>query len=247
MNSDFLRLRISARLVLGVAALAIVAATGCTAAPASRVTPPVTTAIPMKEDGGVYVVPVSVDGMATFDCIVDSGASDVNIPADVFQKLVRAGKIQKSDFLGTQDYTLADGSNERGRTIRIKSLKVGNIVVTNVVASIGADGSSALLGQSFLERFRSWSVDNGRHALMLVGPPSAPAPVAVATASEPRPVDGPPSVANDGHHSGGRDSNDHDSDGDAATVAQTPDGHASHEQSDPSDDQLTSQQGQASQ
>ena len=162
------------------------------------------TAIPMKKDGGVYVVPVSVNGQVTLDCIVDSGATDVNIPADVFAKLVRSGSVQKSDYLGTSEYTLADGSTERGRTFRIKSLKVGNVVVNNVVASVGGDGSSALLGQSFLERFASWSLDNNRHALVLLGPPrSAPAASHPTTA---RPS-GPP---------------------DTTSVAQIPNGHATH-------------------
>lgn len=190
-----------------------------TAAPARPATPPaatVSTAVPMKKDGGVYVVPVSVNGQVTLDCIVDSGATDVNIPADVFAKLVRSGSVQKSDYLGTSEYTLADGSTERGRTFRIKSLKVGNVVVNNVVASVGGDGSSALLGQSFLERFASWSLDNTRHTLVLLGPPRA-APMPDRPAAHPttaRPA-GPP---------------------DTTSVAQIPNGHATHGSDSPGGD-----------
>jgi clan AA aspartic protease (TIGR02281 family) len=183
---------------LTVAALALGALSACDAAPAS---PSPSAGIPMKKDGGVYVVPVSVNGLITIDCIVDSGASDVNFPTDVFRKLLQAGSIKESDFAGTREYTLADGSTERGRTFRIKSLKVGNIVVTDVVASVGGDGSNALLGQSFLGRFASWSLDNSHHALVLVGTPSA-APAMAGHGSVaihgPTPVDGPPSVANTG-------------------------------------------------
>jgi clan AA aspartic protease (TIGR02281 family) len=155
----------------------------------------------MTKDAGVYVVPVSVDGVVTFDCIVDSGASDVNIPEDAFRKLVRAGAIRQSDILGTEIYTLADGSNERGRIVRIRTLKVGNIVVHDVQASIGGTESSGLLGQSFLERFRSWSLDNVRHALVLSGTPGD-APPRVASGRGPEPAgprrpddDGPATVA----------------------------------------------------
>ncbi len=130
--------------------------------------------VPMTRDGGVYVVPVSVNGVATLDCVVDSGAADVNIPADVFRKLVRAGTVKKEDFLGTTTYTLADGTDEPSRTFRIHQLKVGNIVLTNVTASIGGTGSTALLGQSFLGRFRSWSLDNTHHTLALLDPLQAP-------------------------------------------------------------------------
>jgi len=131
----------------------------------------------MKKDGGVYVVPVSLNGEVSIDCIVDSGASDVNIPENVFAKLVRAGSIRDSDVLGTRTYTLADGSTENGRVVRIKFLKVGGVIVNDVLASVGGNDDSALLGQSFLERFKSWALDNTRHTLVLVGLPSAaPAP-----------------------------------------------------------------------
>ncbi len=106
---------------------------------------------------------------------------------------------------------LADGSTERGRTFRIRSLRVGNIVVTNVLASVGGDDSSALLGQSFLERFRSWSLDNMRHTLVLSGAPT-PAPVQVVHGGD-RPVAPTPAP---------RTVRDDD---DGPTVAQIPSGH----------------------
>jgi clan AA aspartic protease (TIGR02281 family) len=193
-----------ARTVLLATALAFGAASAAPAAP-----PPASLAsisVPMKKDGGVYVVPVSANGIATFDCIVDSGATDVNIPSDVFRKLQRAGTVKDSDYLGTQDYTLADGSNQTGRTYRIRSLKVGNVVVNNVVASVGGGGDSALLGQSFLERFGSWSVDNRTHALILIGAPSPGPHVTTVASGSPatgRHPKGPPdptSVAQTGAH-----------------------------------------------
>jgi clan AA aspartic protease (TIGR02281 family) len=197
---------------LASAALAVLLASASVAAPAHPAAAPVSATVPMKKDGGVYVVPVSVNGTVTIDCIVDSGASDVNIPADAFEDLLRQGAIDESDYLGTRVYTLADGSSERGRVVRIKSLKVGGVVVHNVIASVGADDSTALLGQSFLERFRTWSLDNTKHALVLVGPPSgAPSPPTVAR----RHPDGAPQVAG----SGG------DREPEGATVAQVSGGH----------------------
>lgn len=43
---------------------------------------------------------------------------------------------------------------------------VGNKVLENVNGSIASVNGSLLLGQSFLGRFKSWSVDNSRHALV---------------------------------------------------------------------------------
>jgi Aspartyl protease len=56
------------------------------------------------------VVPVSINGQLTLKFTIDSGASDVSVPADVVSTLIRTETITASDFLGTQTYTLADGS-----------------------------------------------------------------------------------------------------------------------------------------
>ena len=124
-------------------------------------------AIPMKKMGGTYVVPVLINNAITLDFTVDSGASDVSIPADVVTTLMRAGTILNTDFIGEQVYVLADGTKVKAHTFRIRSLKVGDRVLENVTVSIAPTKGSLLLGQSFLGRFKSWSIDNNRHVLVL--------------------------------------------------------------------------------
>jgi predicted aspartyl protease len=46
-------------------------------------------------------------------------------------------------------------------------MRVGNRTVENVAGSITTVEGSLLLGQSFLGRFKSWSIDNGKKALLL--------------------------------------------------------------------------------
>jgi len=46
-------------------------------------------------------------------------------------------------------------------------LRVGNLEVRDVIASIGDSGGLLLLGQSFLSRLKSWSIDNERQALLI--------------------------------------------------------------------------------
>jgi gag-polyprotein putative aspartyl protease/PAN domain len=123
--------------------------------------------IPMQMDGGTYVVPVLINDAITLDFIVDSGAADVSIPADVVMTLMRTGTLRDSDFLGKQTYVLADGSKVPSETFRIRSLRIGNQVLENVNGSVAPVQGSLLLGQSFLGRFKSWSVDNTRHLLVL--------------------------------------------------------------------------------
>ena len=80
---------------------------------------------------------------------------------------MRADTIDESDFLGTKAYQLADGSTVPSQTFRIRVLNVGGLEIDNVTASIGDVKGTLLLGQSFLSRFRSWSIDNQRQVLVL--------------------------------------------------------------------------------
>jgi clan AA aspartic protease (TIGR02281 family) len=123
--------------------------------------------VKMVENGGIYHVPVVINDALKLDFIVDSGASDVAIPADVVGTLIRTGTVKKSDFIGTETYRLADGSAVSSRTFIIRSLKVGDRTVTDVRASIADVNGPLLLGQSFLKRFKSWSQENAAHELVL--------------------------------------------------------------------------------
>src|SRR6516165_7004064 len=62
--------------------------------------------VKMVESGGIYQVPVVINDALKLDFIVDSGASDVSIPADVVFTLIRTGTIKKSDFIGTESIAL---------------------------------------------------------------------------------------------------------------------------------------------
>lgn len=118
-------------------------------------------------DGGIYKVPVLINGSLILNFIVDSGAADVVIPIDVVMTLIRTGTLQKSDFLGSQTYRLADGSSIPSETFRIRELKVGGRIVHNVVGSVANVKGFLLLGQSFLTKFNKISFDYGRHLLVL--------------------------------------------------------------------------------
>ena len=112
-------------------------------------------------------MPVRVNDAITLNFTVDSGASDVQIPADVILTLMRAETLSSADFLGERTYVLADGSKLPSARFMLRELKVGAHRLTNVPASVGPATGELLLGQSFLSRFRSWTFDNGRHMLVL--------------------------------------------------------------------------------
>jgi hypothetical protein len=82
-----------------------------------------------QTEGGTLVVPVLINDAITLTFIIDSGAADVSIPADVFLTLMRAGTVDKSDFIGSRTYELADGSTVPSPIFCIRSLKVGNLEI----------------------------------------------------------------------------------------------------------------------
>jgi clan AA aspartic protease (TIGR02281 family) len=125
------------------------------------------TEVQLQARGGTFLVPVLINNTLPLQFMVDSGASDVSIPADVVLTLVRTGTVTQSDFTGSQTYTTADGRSLPSQTFRIRSLRVGDKVAKNVDALVAPVEGELLLGESFLSRFSSWSIDNSRHVLVL--------------------------------------------------------------------------------
>lgn len=125
--------------------------------------------IPLERNGGVMVVPVIINGSIELKFIVDSGAADVSIPADVFSTLVRAGTIDATDYIGNVTFSLADGSTVPSARFRIRKLRIGGREIVNVEGNIANPKGPLLLGQSFPSHFKSWSIDNRRQVLILGG------------------------------------------------------------------------------
>src|SRR5271165_2134524 len=133
---------------------------------------PIATEMPQDEVhlqlyNGIFAVPVVINGAISIPFVLDSGAADVQLPADVVLTLVRSGTLSEGDFIGESSYILANGSTLRSARFNIRELRVGDHVVRNVAASVGSVSSDALLGQSFLSRLPSWTLDNRRHVLVL--------------------------------------------------------------------------------
>ena len=123
--------------------------------------------VPLVKDGGVFTIPVRINDVLTLDFILDSGASDVRVPADVALTLLRTGTIHDEDFLPGTSYRMADGSSVKSARFMLKQLEIGGVKVYQVSASIGSVEGPLLLGQSFLSRLSSWSLDNHRQVLAI--------------------------------------------------------------------------------
>src|SRR2546426_6115000 len=151
--------------------------------------------IPLIKSGGVYELPVEVNGVITLNFILDTGASEVNIPADVALTLYRTGTIRDADFLPGQTYTLADGSLLKSARFVLRSLKIGQRRIDNVAASVGDVSGPLLLGQSFLEELGAWGIDGQKQVLVLGSAMNTLSQKTPAPSSPVKPLSLPPSRA----------------------------------------------------
>jgi|HubBroStandDraft_2_1064218.scaffolds.fasta_scaffold114011_1 hypothetical protein len=129
--------------------------------------PTTETRIPLENLGGTMVAPVVINNAIKLNFFVDSGASEVSIPADVFSTLLRTNTLTQTDITGFRNYKNADGEVFRSNTFVIRSLKLGDVEVLNVPAKVAPTNAPLLLGQSFLKRFKTWSINNSTQELIL--------------------------------------------------------------------------------
>ena len=123
--------------------------------------------IKLEQEGGVYKLPVRINDAVALPFIVDSGAAEVSIPADVFLVLLRGKTVSKADDLGSSKFTQADGTTVSSERFLLHKMSVGDHVVTDVVANVVPVAGEPLLGQSFLGRLPSWTFDNNQHTLAI--------------------------------------------------------------------------------
>ncbi|MFZ2006738.1 MAG: retroviral-like aspartic protease family protein [Stellaceae bacterium] len=119
------------------------------------------------DEAGGYTVAVQVNGALTANFLVDSGASLVALPKDMVDDLTKSGAIQPSDMQGRSVYVAADGKHHKSVNFMLRHLEVAGHVATNVAAGEVPAHSQPLLGLSFLTKFKSWTLDNERHVLIL--------------------------------------------------------------------------------
>jgi predicted aspartyl protease len=80
---------------------------------------------------------------------------------------MRAGALRSGDFVGKDRYRLANGSEEVSDLVVLHEVQVGEHIVKNVTASISPRQGEPLLGQSFLSKFGTVTLDYNRLVLIL--------------------------------------------------------------------------------
>jgi clan AA aspartic protease (TIGR02281 family) len=131
--------------------------------------PHVTPSNQLMFGGGVWHVQALVNGNTKVTFVLDSGSADVSVSPRLFRQLVQDGTVTKSDMRGWQDFRTANGQVVKARMFVLKSVQIGDKIARDVLASVadGVTDDGMLLGQTFLAKFDSWSVDNKNNKLVL--------------------------------------------------------------------------------
>ena len=120
-----------------------------------------------RKAGGTFNVDCSVNGLA-LNMIFDTGASDVSISKVEADFMLKNNYLSMSDIKGKQYYQTADGGISEGTVITLKEVRIGDAVLHNVDASVvKSQKAPLLLGESVLQKFGTFTVDNINSKLII--------------------------------------------------------------------------------
>ena len=113
-----------------------------------------------RADGHFYIN-ARINGKKT-RFLIDTGASDIMLT----QKAADRIGLVIADGATKRIYSTASGTSS-GLEVNIKQMHIGNMTLQNATAYVNQGNSSTnLLGQSFMNRLSSYSVENGRMTLV---------------------------------------------------------------------------------
>lgn len=120
------------------------------------------TTILMEQDGGVYKVPCTINGLK-LKFIFDTGASTVSLSSAIASMMLENGYLTKNDIKGSGSSVIANGEIVDHTQILLKELEIGGVVVHNVDAVVIHNQSAPLLlGQSAIQRIGKVSISGNK-------------------------------------------------------------------------------------
>ncbi len=141
----------------------------------AKVQPTGEAAPPMRDDIEVEIPFTKTRGVTEVQCIVnglplhfvfDTGASDVTMSMVEATFMLKNKYLSPLDVVGKQNYLTADGNVSEGTVINLKSVKIGDLELTNVRASVvKSQNAPLLLGQSVLGRLGKIEIDNEKRVI----------------------------------------------------------------------------------
>jgi len=118
------------------------------------------TELPFTREGGVCQVKCVINGLPLY-FVFDTGAADVTISSVEANFMLKSGYLNETDFMGKQNFVTATGEIHEGTIINLREVRVGDVVLRDVKASVVKSQSAPLLlGQTVFRRFGTLEVDN---------------------------------------------------------------------------------------
>lgn len=114
-----------------------------------------------RREGGVYIVDAMLNGKLAVPMVYDTGASEVIISTELADEL----GMKPTDSDPVIKHRIADGSVVEARSMTLSSVRVGKVIVKNVVCSVMPGDKTQvpiLLGQAFLSRVDHKMTSDGR-------------------------------------------------------------------------------------
>lgn len=91
--------------------------------------------INMEQDGGVYKVPCSVNGVR-MKFVFDTGASTVSLSKSMASFMQDNGALKTNDFLGKSKSQIADGSIVDVEVVNLRDFEIGGLHLKDVIATV---------------------------------------------------------------------------------------------------------------
>jgi clan AA aspartic protease (TIGR02281 family) len=126
--------------------------------------------IPYKlHNGGTYEIASKINGLP-LNMLFDTGAADISISQTEVDFMLKNGFLSERDYVGKALYNLANGVSEESKTVILRRVEIGGIVLKNVFASIAENREAGMLiGQSALQNFATILIDNKKQQIIITG------------------------------------------------------------------------------
>lgn len=126
--------------------------------------------INLKKDGKKYYVDCQINDNKT-SFLFDTGATGILLSSAYFEQCIANGTIRQNDIVkGIKKSTVASGEVINGIDINIRRLKIGDLVLYNILARVLIDAEGSMLsGQNVLEKFGKFTFDYENLTLEIIG------------------------------------------------------------------------------
>lgn len=118
--------------------------------------------VPYTEASNLKIVQVLINDRINKEMIFDTGASYTQITLKEARYLYSEGVLTDDDILGAEKFGDANGNITVNMVVNLRKLVLGGkLVITNVKATVVANGDAPLLlGQTVLAELPQYTVDN---------------------------------------------------------------------------------------